>query len=152
MIDPATLKPGDVIAHNDPYPGEGEKIIAVPEVPQYPGHALVITACSKFESLNGHQIYMDHEVIEQYYHKAETKAHDHTRRLALMFLQLPSHIKAKIAFDLKLMEDYDSDQPEIEKTRAYFRRAVESGLLKDLWDKVAGQRDVTEMHNPFYSA
>ncbi|WP_184547204.1 metallophosphoesterase [Mucilaginibacter sp. FT3.2] len=66
-----------------------------------------------------------------------TNSPDPKRRLAFLFLGLPYHLKLKIAFDLGLIDDMDKDLNEIEKTQAYFKRASERSLLKELWEQVA---------------
>jgi predicted MPP superfamily phosphohydrolase len=83
-----------------------------------------------------------HEVMSEL--KIETMAEpvinvnssDPKRKLAFMFLGLPYHFKLQIALDLNLIDDQDQNLNEIEKTQAYFKRAAEQLLLKELWDKV----------------
>lgn len=73
---------------------------------------------------------------------------DPRRRLAFMFLGLPYHIKLKIALELNLIDDSDQDLNEVEKTQAYFKRATERDLLKELWDVVSKASNSTQI-NPF---
>lgn len=73
---------------------------------------------------------------------------DPKRRLAFMFLGLPYHVKLKIALDVGLIDDKDQDFDEIEKTQAYFKRASERNLLKELWSHVAQATNLTTT-NPF---
>ncbi len=55
---------------------------------------------------------------------------DPKRRLAFMFLGLPYHIKIRIALELDLIDSSDQDLNEIERTQAYFQRAVNGTCLK----------------------
>ena len=65
-----TLKQGDSITHKKPYEGEGEKIVAIKNIPEIPGHSAVIFAlCTKHPGLNGLLEYMSHDVINTYYRK-----------------------------------------------------------------------------------
>lgn len=73
---------------------------------------------------------------------------DPKRKLAFMFLSLPYHTKLVIAVKLELIDDSDSDLEEIKKTQNYFRRAIEKGKLRQLWDEVVKESN-TNLTNPF---
>lgn len=70
------------------------------------------------------------------------------RQLALMFLYLPRYEKTRLAHNMQLIEDEDGQKNEVEQTQAYFKRANDRGLLKDLWDEIAAIKGLTGK-NPF---
>ncbi|WP_158799420.1 metallophosphoesterase [Pedobacter sp. L105] len=78
----------------------------------------------------------------------DINAPDPKRKLAYIFLGLPYHVKLKIAVELGLIDDTDRDLEEVQKAKAYFKRASDKNLLHDLWEKVAKASGITS-HNPF---
>ncbi|HEX8515185.1 MAG TPA: metallophosphoesterase [Bacteroidia bacterium] len=73
------------------------------------------------------------------------------RKLLYMFASLPYHKKLRVAVNLELIRDEDSDKNEVQKTQAYFSRAEEYGLLHELWNQVMIENDDEDdqIPNPF---
>jgi predicted MPP superfamily phosphohydrolase len=75
---------------------------------------------------------------------------DPLRKLAYLFLGLPYHKKIDIANELKFIEDSDKDLTDVQKSQAYFKRAIKNDCLDQLWDKVVAlSNEKIEMSNPF---
>lgn len=59
-MDLSEIKVGDSIKNKNPYPGEGEYIVAEIRPKLFPDHIKVIAAmCEKYPGLNGHASYLD---------------------------------------------------------------------------------------------
>jgi predicted phosphodiesterase len=74
---------------------------------------------------------------------------DHGRRLAFRFLTLSSLARYEIALKLGLLREEDDALPRDKVFVEVFRRAVDAGLLAELWDETERRHDDPARINPF---
>jgi hypothetical protein len=71
------------------------------------------------------------------------------RKLTYQFMELPHHVKLKIAQELKLIRDEDQGLRDADLYQRYFERAAEAGKLADLWRAVQRELGAPEENNPY---
>lgn len=73
---------------------------------------------------------------------------NHVRRLAYLFLGLPYHIRLSIAVSLEVVQENDEKLTNIERAQEYFKRTLDQGKLRNMWDLVMEHQSEKEL-NPF---
>jgi predicted phosphodiesterase len=97
-------------------------------------------------NVNGENVM--NEVMPDKENKLKINEPNNVKILAYRFMSLPYHVRLQIATNLKLQEDSDEDISDLEKTKAYFKRARERNIFKNLWLQINEQKG-EKLQNPF---